>query len=231
MPASLVEASRETKIRLDYLAAMERDSFEFVSGRVYVRGMLRGYARWLGLDEDDIAAEFERAFGPRPQPPLSESLNQPAVMALRGRRPHWAAAAAVAALVLLGLSLVGLMRPAGNVAQPPSAPASPTVAAPPPPATVAEAPSPKAEGVRLMVAVTGAKCWILVNADGNQVFQGTIFNGDSRTFEAKDSLTVTFGLLPAVRLELNGRELAVPQELGVVGKFVFTPETTALTKA
>ena len=41
IPASLAEASRATRVRVDFLEAMERDSFTFISGRVYIVGMLR----------------------------------------------------------------------------------------------------------------------------------------------------------------------------------------------
>ena len=50
IPASLAEASRATRVRVDFLEAMERDSFTFISGRVYIVGMLRSYARWLRLE-------------------------------------------------------------------------------------------------------------------------------------------------------------------------------------
>lgn len=231
--ASLAQASRETKIRPDYLEAMERDSFSFVSGRVYVRGMVRSYARWLGLDEDEVAAEFERVVGGPPPPPLVEALQRPAVVATRRRRPHWPAAAALASMILLALSLVGLLRPSENVARPPAPPQSPaptSAAAPTPtPAQVAEAvPPPAPEGVRLVVNVVGAKCWVRVVADGKEAFQGTLFNGDGKTFEAKDHLRVTFGLLTAVRIQLNGKDVPIPPEFGTTHTFEFRPDSTTL---
>ncbi len=49
---SLEEASRETRIRLEYLEALERETFSELGGEVYVRGCLRTYAAYLGLSPD-----------------------------------------------------------------------------------------------------------------------------------------------------------------------------------
>src|SRR5487761_1716427 len=84
MPASLAEASRATRVRVDFLEAMERDSFNFISGQVYVRGMLRSYATWLRLDPSEITAEL---------PPLPSRLgprNEGSGLSVKPRKPQWA---------------------------------------------------------------------------------------------------------------------------------------------
>ena len=42
---SLEQASRDTKLRADYLEAMEREWFEPLGSDVYVRGFLKSYSR------------------------------------------------------------------------------------------------------------------------------------------------------------------------------------------
>src|SRR3989442_5282120 len=99
IPASLTEASRATRVRVDFLEAMERDSFTFISGRVYVVGMLRSYARWLRLDEAEIAREYDRIYGAAEAPALAESLatrNERTMPVPRPRKPKWAMAAEAA---------------------------------------------------------------------------------------------------------------------------------------
>lgn len=47
---SLDEASRATKIRKEFLLALEEDRFELLPGDVFARGFVRSYADFLGLD-------------------------------------------------------------------------------------------------------------------------------------------------------------------------------------
>ncbi|MGD0627598.1 MAG: helix-turn-helix transcriptional regulator [Thermodesulfobacteriota bacterium] len=58
---SLEEISRGTRISRPYLEALERDDFHFFSKREYTLGFLRGYARHLGLDPDEILKRYRRS--------------------------------------------------------------------------------------------------------------------------------------------------------------------------
>jgi len=55
----LQRAERDTKIRARHLAALEDDDFAALPGTVYVRGFLRNYAIYLGLDPDEIVAKWQ----------------------------------------------------------------------------------------------------------------------------------------------------------------------------
>src|SRR5579872_3490524 len=201
IPASLVEASRATRVRVDFLEAMERDSFNFISGRVYVVGMLRSYARWLRLDEQEIAAEFDRIHGAPAGPLLGESLaprDEPRMLSSRPRKPPWAIVGVAAGGLIVVLLVVSFIRGGGNVAQPPSVPISPTPS-PVPTVTGTSAPAtaPEPPGVNLVVSVTKGSSWVHVIV-GNTIpalvsFQGTLNQGVTRTFTAPDVLRVDFG--------------------------------------
>src|SRR5918911_2189353 len=92
--ATLLQASHVTKIRPDFLESMERDSFGFVSGKTYVRGLLLSYARWLRLDSEEIRADFDRAYGPPAALSLAEMVPEPAPRAPRPPRNQWGMARA-----------------------------------------------------------------------------------------------------------------------------------------
>lgn len=62
----LFRAERDTKIRVKYLAALERSDFRTLPGAVYTTGFLRNYAVYLGLDPDEMIAAWKREAGPRP---------------------------------------------------------------------------------------------------------------------------------------------------------------------
>lgn len=50
----LYRAERDTKIRLRYLSALEDGDYGELPAPVYVKGFLRNYAIYLGLDADDV---------------------------------------------------------------------------------------------------------------------------------------------------------------------------------
>jgi cytoskeleton protein RodZ len=56
----LEQISRETKISARLLDAIEKDQFEMLPGGVFAKSFVRQYARFLGLDEEEMAAEVEK---------------------------------------------------------------------------------------------------------------------------------------------------------------------------
>jgi cytoskeletal protein RodZ len=61
---SLAEISQATKIGARLLDAIETERFDRLPGGVFNVAFVRQYARYLGLDEDKIVAEFLSACGP-----------------------------------------------------------------------------------------------------------------------------------------------------------------------
>src|SRR5580693_3690272 len=55
---SLSDVSEQIRIRSIYLAAIEEENWSAVGAPVYVRGFLRTYARFLGLDAEEVVAAF-----------------------------------------------------------------------------------------------------------------------------------------------------------------------------
>jgi len=49
---------RDTRIRERHLSALERGAYDELPGEVYVRGFLRSYAKYLGLDPDGMVALY-----------------------------------------------------------------------------------------------------------------------------------------------------------------------------
>ena len=60
---SLREVSESTKIRGDYLSAIESGNLEINLPEVYLRGFARLYAMFLGLDQDAMVAELNADLG------------------------------------------------------------------------------------------------------------------------------------------------------------------------
>jgi hypothetical protein len=58
----LVQAEGATKIRTKYLRALEEEQFELLPSETYVKGFLRTYADYLGLDGQLYVDEFNSRF-------------------------------------------------------------------------------------------------------------------------------------------------------------------------
>jgi len=55
---SLEELSKGTRISLPILEALERDDFAFIPQREFIPGFLRGFARHVGLDRDEVLRRY-----------------------------------------------------------------------------------------------------------------------------------------------------------------------------
>jgi transcriptional regulator with XRE-family HTH domain len=59
----LYQAERETKIRAQYLGALERGDYGDLPGDVYTKGFLRNYALYLDVDPDEALSQWRRELG------------------------------------------------------------------------------------------------------------------------------------------------------------------------
>src|SRR5260370_10471511 len=59
------EISRELKISPKFLEAIEDQQFDKLPGGVFAKSFVRQYARLLGLDEEELAGEVQRAIDPQ----------------------------------------------------------------------------------------------------------------------------------------------------------------------
>jgi len=67
---SLDEISAATRIATRFLKAIEEEQWDLLPGGVFNRGFVRAVARYLGLDEENIVAEYAAAAGDRPTVPV-----------------------------------------------------------------------------------------------------------------------------------------------------------------
>lgn len=66
---TLDEASETTKIGISHLKALEGDQIREFANQAYLKGFLRIYATYLGLNSDDIARMYEKLFGGQGEKP------------------------------------------------------------------------------------------------------------------------------------------------------------------
>lgn len=64
---TLQEISAATKISVRFLQALEGEEFAKLPGGIFTRSFIRAYAKYLGLDEERVLAEYQLVAQPRPE--------------------------------------------------------------------------------------------------------------------------------------------------------------------
>ena len=97
---SLEEITAATRIATRFLQALENEKWEQLPGGVFNRGFVRAVARFLGLDEENIVAEYALAVDDRPSVPLWTG--RPPVVPPDRRWLSWVLVAAIVAVLIAG---------------------------------------------------------------------------------------------------------------------------------
>jgi hypothetical protein len=213
---SIEEASRDTRIRPEYLRALEAESFRTVGEKVYVRSFLRSYSSYLGLDSDKVVAAYAR-FSPappeQPQPPVPASVQEKGLRVLH-RRGNWKLAVALAVLLIGVFGAVGLLSRSSPV--PPAG--SPGAKA------AATAPSPLSSYVTVSMTADKPVRGVVVTVDGVPGFSGTIEPGKRLSFQGTALIHVWIPVGGAVDVVANGHDLGKPGDARSPFEWSFKPQ-------
>ncbi|HEX8154310.1 MAG TPA: RodZ domain-containing protein [Thermoanaerobaculia bacterium] len=236
---SLKEIADATKISKRFLEAIERNDHKNLPAPVFTRGFVREYARYLGLNHEDIvnrynfaAAGDERTDAKPANHPTPAAMPQHPSEIARPK-PKKGIPPAIARVdrnvfftifIVAALAAVTWWAIRYKRAQNAEAAAAETVAAPVAPARPAEtatepaAPPVNGDMLRLVIDVT-EKSWVKLQADGKTVVNDELNAGDHRTFEAKENFVfVSIGNAAGVTLTLNEAKLPPLGENGEVLK-------------
>ncbi len=235
---SLEEISAATRISTRFLEALESDQWDKLPGGVFNRGFIRSVARFLGLDEDSLVAEYaletknRTDIGVVPDPPMEARRNWgPAILA-------FAVLVAILACAWFIFSHYGAQI-AARLHRKHSASDSSVQAAPPlsgaaatsensaAPATAApvtdaanSTPAPAIPATTLELKIEAGKSTDLkVIADGRILYDGHVDAGNVMRFDAQDSLEITSSDSSALLLDLNGQTvppIGLPGQSGTV---------------
>ena len=215
---SLEEASRETRVRIDYLKAIEHEWFGALGSDVYVRGFLRSYSRYLGLNDEKVMTAYERAFGrskPAPAPVEQAPTVAPteALTLTERKRPNWILAGGAAIIALAAAAAIGVIGRTDSVPEPAGL-------EPPPQVPVAE----RQVEVGITAFASTAAIELAVSIDGGAPQPVVLEEGGSQSFQGDDSIHVTaregglFGLI------VNGHTIKVAGERRAPFDATFTPD-------
>jgi cytoskeleton protein RodZ len=201
------EIEQATKIRAKYLRALEDEQFEVLPAQTYVKGFLRSYAEYLGLDGQLYVDEYNSRFVVGEE----ESPARPRRSAPPARGVH--VQSRVVLLTLLGIATVtALVIVAWTRGEPQKKEPVGLGSNPVQPAPVVHAPSSSAVSVRLIVKAKRGNCWLEVHsgsATGRILFQGTLELGQRKLFTGR-KLWITLDRPENLSTILNGRTRLLP---------------------
>lgn len=213
-------------IRALYIEAIEEGNYGIVPGEVYLKGFIRNYATFLGLDSQQIMEVYRQNKEQQTAakaPPAPAPAEAPPPAAPGGSLTKWLVIAVVAAGVVAG---VAWWSAGSNNAKPPAAQRQPEQAAqqrPAPPSASLPSAQPAAPASKVVITATyNGQCWTQIIADGKAIYEGIPKKGESLTWEAATRLTAKFGNAGAVDLVYNGSVVGKIGENGEVVAKTFT---------
>jgi cytoskeletal protein RodZ len=200
------EIELTTKIRAKYLRALEDEQFDVLPAQTYVKGFLRSYAEYLGLDGQLYVDEFNSRFavGEEESPARPRRAAPPPSRGVQVQ-------SRVVLLTLLGIAAVtALVIVAWTRGEPASKPPVGLggAAAQKAPAKQSAASAP----VRLIVEAKRGNCWLQVHtgsATGRILFQGTLELGQRKLFTGR-KLWITLDRPENLGTILNGHSRVLP---------------------
>jgi cytoskeletal protein RodZ len=219
---SLSDVGEQIRIRSVYLAAIEEANWSAIGAPVYVRGFLRTYARFLGLDPEEAVAAFNRT---QPEPPGSGAAAREQAAAKPPRRSGlllWIVGSiAVLLIAFVVYNEATLRAQQAAVAPAPSAAATATAGASLSPAPSATSSPGLAGGANSLALVFSAPSWLRVTVDGNVSMEGTFPAGTAKTFRGKNAL-VRIGNAGGVEVYVDGKDRGKLGKSGDVVEQAFT---------
>jgi cytoskeletal protein RodZ len=229
---SLKEVTAGTRIGPRFLEALENEEWGKLPGGVFNRGFVRSIARYLGLDEENLLAEYDMARGEQSMPatpqPYENKIPRPPVWV-----PILAALALIAVIgALIAGGIYGWRWYSARRASKQSSSSAllPTQtensAATLIPAAADNLPSSSASptpSMPLDLAVSAsAATRVRILGDGALLLDAELPAGETRHFSASRQFEVTAADSSAVLLELNGRAMPPVGSPGASGTIVLS---------
>ncbi|MBN1384120.1 MAG: helix-turn-helix domain-containing protein [Elusimicrobia bacterium] len=188
---SLEDASSKTLINVKYLDAIENNKFSEIPAETILIGFLRNYARILGINQEEVIAEYKNIHKPNVALPIItvKLREMPHKKTLRIRPiPVF--------IFLLVLIISVVLFKVGSVL----------------------IKSDKIEKIAVETAktnsleiVTTENVWIRVREGENSIFEGILPPNTIKTFESSDTFGLRIGNLNGISVSLNGKPVTLPK--------------------
>ena len=207
---SLKEIADATKISKRFLEAIERNDHRTLPAPVFTRGFIREYARYLGLNADEIVNRYNFAAAGDDRiekSPHLERLTHPDVPPKKGIPPPYARVDRNVYVLLLIIAILAAATFVAMRHKRASAEAAgiETALAPPRRARApAATPNPPPEDMMRMTINVDGDSLVVLDADDKEVINELLRRGARKTVEAKETFRFrTVGNAAGIKLALN----------------------------
>ena len=213
----LSEVEQATKIRSRYLKALEEESFDALPAQTYVKGFLRTYADYLGLDGQLYVDEYNSRYsagGEEPREPVVARRTSRVSSPHRRfeRRGVLIALAGIGVLFALFIAAFKFSGHDNTGPQIPNlGPSTPKAHTKTKTHKAVVAPARPAK-IRFFVVSTGGNCWMEVrnySVNGRTLYAGTLQLHQFQRFVAR-RLWIDFGSPGNVKASVNGQAVTIP---------------------
>jgi len=227
---SLNEVAKKTKIHINVLKALEEDRFEGISP-VYVRGFLKIYSRFLGLNEKEIIQKYESLRTVQETFDFEKEKDskgqEKVVLNRQDLRTIFKIAGIFISLLLLSFLFIKAVRfvrsrytKRDRVGDSVNLRAEKARGA----YKKGIIPIDRKDSLKLSIFVK-EDSWIKVKLDGRTVFQNILKRGKTETWQAKKRIELSLGNAGATELEINGKIISGLGRRGqVIKSIVITRE-------
>jgi helix-turn-helix protein len=197
------QAEVATKIRGKYLRALEEEEFDTLPAQTYVKGFLRTYAEYLGLDGQLYVDEFNSRFvsgSDDHEPRARRSASRPQ---RRNRKVETnVVLIALAAIAVLTVIVISAWKAGGGGGSPSTPPAKTTATTKP------HAPAP----LLMLTALRGSThvAARVGSASGDIAYDGTITHGEDPVAVRGHRLWVQIDAPEDLKIQVRGKIVHVP---------------------
>jgi cytoskeletal protein RodZ len=216
------ELEQATKIRARYLRALEEESFDTLPAQTYVKGFLRTYADYLGLDGQLYVDEYNSRFSAGEEEPREPVVSRRTSNVRRQHQRRLENRGVLFALAGIG-ALFALVIAAWKFSDTgtqriPNLPGTTSTSKPAVAPTTHKAAPAK---FLLTIRATHGNSWMAVrswSANGQDRYTGTLELGQTQPFRAR-KLWINFGNPGNLTITLNGKRYSLTRS----GPYIVTP--------
>lgn len=225
---SIKEIEAAISIRALYINAIEEGNYSIVPGEVYLKGFIRNYANYLGLNGQEMVASYRQAQEPIvSEVAVAKTPTEPRTRA-KDKTDNKSGKLLIISLLVVCVAgsawwLLGNQPPSKEPietkqVQPLPSPTAPITTQPTTPV------APIQSKPVVIIAKYTEKCWTSVFADGKQIYEGTPQNGETITWEAQKSIAITVGNAGGIDITYNGQSLGKIGQKGEVIAKTYVPK-------
>jgi cytoskeleton protein RodZ len=216
---SLKELSKNIKIREQFLKAVEEDRHDLLPSPTYVKGFLSAYAKYLGLDPNEVIIRYENFLKGEPvtRPEVSSGEKM-----LWNRKYLWM----IGGVIVVGLVVIYLLffQPSKPSVEPvsPKPVVKETPHTTPPPQRAGKPSVPEEEPITIQLKAA-ERTWVSIQVNGQPVQDITLQAGEVISYRAMKRIQLIIGNAGGLDIIFNERKLERFGKSGEVFALIFTP--------